>query len=63
MTRRTAIIVAHRLSTISHADLILVIEDGAVVESGSHNDLIKLNQRYKYFYDMQFADPRQELAS
>jgi subfamily B ATP-binding cassette protein MsbA len=61
MTHRTAIIVAHRLSTISHADLILVVENGMILESGPHNDLIKMNRRYKYFYDMQFAEPSPDL--
>ncbi len=47
-------IVAHRLSTILHADQIIVLEDGKVVESGTHNELIELGNRYKYFYDIQF---------
>ena len=55
MKNRTALVVAHRLSTITHADLILVIEDGRITEQGSHDDLIKRDGRYKYFFDMLFS--------
>jgi subfamily B ATP-binding cassette protein MsbA len=57
MENRTVLVVAHRLSTIRHADLILVLENGSIVERGSHEELIRLNNRYKYFYDIQFAPP------
>lgn len=58
MANRTAIVVAHRLSTISHADTILVLESGKIVEQGPHTELINLGKRYKYFYDLQFAAAR-----
>lgn len=51
---RTSIIVAHRLSTIRHADRILVLEGGKVVEKGEHNELLKKNGRYAYYYNLQF---------
>ena len=51
---RTAIIIAHRLSTITDADEILVIDDGSVVERGSHHDLLRKNGRYRNLYKMQF---------
>jgi subfamily B ATP-binding cassette protein MsbA len=57
MENRTVLVVAHRLSTIRHADLILVLENGCIVERGSHDELLKLNKRYKYFHDIQFAVP------
>jgi subfamily B ATP-binding cassette protein MsbA len=52
---RTALVVAHRLSTITHADRIIVMENGEIVETGSHEELLALNRRYKYFYDIQFS--------
>ena len=55
MENRTALVVAHRLSTVAHADLILVLENGQITERGTHDELLKANGRYKYFYDIQFA--------
>jgi subfamily B ATP-binding cassette protein MsbA len=60
MENRTVLVVAHRLSTIRHADLILVLENGSIVERGSHEELLRLSNRYKYFYDIQFAAPQHE---
>jgi ABC-type multidrug transport system fused ATPase/permease subunit len=55
ITGRTSIIVAHRLFTIRHADRILVMENGRIVEQGSHEDLMSREGRYAYYYNMQFA--------
>jgi subfamily B ATP-binding cassette protein MsbA len=55
MANRTVLVVAHRLSTILHADTILVIEDGCIVERGTHKELLALGGRYKYLYDIQFG--------
>jgi ATP-binding cassette, subfamily B, bacterial MsbA len=57
MENRTVLVVAHRLSTIRHADLILVLENGSIVERGTHEELLRRNNRYKYFHDIQFALP------
>ncbi|MCF8081562.1 MAG: ABC transporter ATP-binding protein/permease [Deltaproteobacteria bacterium] len=51
---RTIIIVAHRLSTIMKADRIFVLEAGRIVESGSLQELLSLNRRFKQLHDMQF---------
>jgi len=52
---RTAIVIAHRLSTIRAADLILVIEDGRIVEQGRHDQLLTFGGRYAELYETQFA--------
>ncbi|MGN1295600.1 MAG: ABC transporter ATP-binding protein [Bacilli bacterium] len=52
---RTAFIVAHRLSTIKEADIILVMKDGNIVEQGNHEELLKLNGFYSELYNSQFA--------
>ncbi len=50
---RTTVAIAHRLHTVSHADRIYVIEEGRVVESGRHEDLLQKNGRYASFYRLQ----------
>ncbi len=52
---RTAMVIAHRLSTIRSADVILVIEDGAIIERGSHDELLKIGGRYEELHRTQFA--------
>ncbi|WP_067972969.1 ABC transporter ATP-binding protein [Nocardiopsis trehalosi] len=59
---RTALVIAHRLSTIRAADLILVVEDGRVVERGTHTDLLDAGGRYAELYRTQFADADAEPA-
>ncbi|NUP65926.1 MAG: ABC transporter ATP-binding protein [Nonomuraea sp.] len=54
---RTAVVIAHRLSTVRAADLILVIEDGRVAERGTHAELLALGGRYEELYRTQFDDP------
>ena len=53
---RTSIIIAHRLSTVREADLILVIEAGRVIERGTHADLLAAGGRYTELYQTQFED-------
>jgi ATP-binding cassette subfamily B protein len=55
MEGRTSFIVAHRLSTIKECDLILVMDDGAIVEQGTHEELLAMNGFYKDLYMSQFA--------
>jgi len=67
---RTTFVIAHRLSTITSADQILVLEKGAIVERGSHAELLALGGRYRELYDRQyrlesdrFVNPGEELAA
>lgn len=54
MKNRTSFVIAHRLSTIKNADLILVLKDGDVIESGTHKELLSQNGFYAELYNSQF---------
>jgi ABC-type multidrug transport system fused ATPase/permease subunit len=67
---RTTFVIAHRLSTITSADQILVLEGGAIVERGSHEELLALGGRYRELYERQhrvesdrFVNPGEELVA
>ena len=53
---RTSFVIAHRLSTIKNADLILVMREGDVIESGTHEQLMAKGGFYNELYNSQFAD-------
>jgi ATP-binding cassette subfamily B protein len=55
MKNRTSIIIAHRLSTIQDADLILVLDQGVIVEMGDHKELLAKKGVYNRLYQTQFA--------
>ncbi len=55
MQKRTVFIIAHRLSTVRRCDRILVLEQGQIVESGTHEELLALEHRYARFYAQQFS--------
>jgi len=56
MKDRTVFVIAHRLSTIAHADSIVVLDQGKIVEQGTHEQLLETGGKYKYLYDIQFAN-------
>lgn len=56
MKGRTCVVIAHRLSTIQHADIIVVLDAGEIKETGTHQELLKLNGFYKILYELQFSD-------
>ena len=56
MEGRTSFVVAHRLSTIQNADVILVMKDGHIIEQGNHEELLKKNGFYANLYNSQFAN-------
>ncbi|NOR75849.1 MAG: ATP-binding cassette domain-containing protein [Draconibacterium sp.] len=53
MRNRTSLVIAHRLSTIKNADLICVLHEGNIIEQGTHEELLKINGRYKNLHSMQ----------
>ena len=55
MEGRTSFVVAHRLSTIYNADVILVMKDGHIIEKGNHGELMKKNGFYTKLYNAQFV--------
>jgi ATP-binding cassette subfamily B multidrug efflux pump len=66
MEGRTTFVIAHRLSTVRRADLILVMERGRIVERGTHRDLLAQNGLYRQIYDLQLRDQerfQRELAA
>jgi ABC-type multidrug transport system fused ATPase/permease subunit len=56
LSGRTAIVIAHRLSTVRHADLICVVEGGRLVERGQHAELLARGGKYRELYERQFVD-------
>ncbi|OGC09151.1 ABC transporter ATP-binding protein [candidate division WOR-1 bacterium RIFOXYC2_FULL_37_10] len=54
MKNRTTIVIAHRLSTVQHADKIIVLDQGKIIESGKHEELLAKDGLYKKLYEMQF---------
>jgi ATP-binding cassette subfamily B protein len=60
MENRTTFVIAHRLSTVHRADVILVLEEGEVVERGTHQELLALNGHYREIYELQLR-PQEEV--
>jgi len=63
LERRTSLVIAHRLSTIRAADQVLVIDEGRIVESGTHDELLRAGGLYAELYRTQFAQTADEPAS
>jgi subfamily B ATP-binding cassette protein MsbA len=59
---RTTVVIAHRLSTVRRADLIVVVERGRIVETGRHEELLAHGGVYKRLYELQFADEEEVIA-
>ena len=56
MAQRTTLVIAHRLSTIERADQIIVVDQGRIIESGTHKELLSLDGEYAKLYNLQFKD-------
>ena len=55
---KTVIVIAHRLSTNTNADKIIVMDKGEIIQEGSHNELIAIDGKYKKIYNVQFRKGR-----
>ena len=55
MRDRTVLMIAHRLSSIIHADRIVILEEGQITDEGAHHELLNRSERYKYLYELQFS--------
>ena len=62
MKSRTTFVIAHRLSTVQHADRILVMDKGKIVEDGTHQQLLELNGLYSRLYELQFRDLENQVS-
>lgn len=60
---RTSIVIAHRLSTIQKADRIIVLEEGKIIEAGTHQELLNQNGHYKKLFELQFKEDTIKAAS
>jgi len=58
---RTTIMIAHRLSTIEGADQIIVMEEGSIVEEGTHKELLSLKGLYAHYYQLQFSETTEKI--
>src|SRR5437588_2253746 len=59
---RTTLVIAHRLSTVRRADLIVVMEAGRIIEQGTHAELLARGGQYQRLYELQFADEEEDLS-
>jgi subfamily B ATP-binding cassette protein MsbA len=62
MQGKTSIVISHHLSTIRRANIIFVVKDGTIIESGSHDDLIKLGGVYSGLYEIQSRNEQEVTA-
>ena len=62
LAQRTSLVIAHRLGTVRHADLICVLQDGQIVARGRHDDLLAQGGLYRQLYEQQFLQREEPTA-
>ncbi len=62
MEGKTTLVIAHRLSTVRRADTILVLQDGRIVQSGRHDELLAAGGLYRHLYELQYFDGKSSVA-
>jgi len=60
LEQKTAIIITHRIFTLFDFDIIVVLEDGKIIETGTHNELLSRKGYYSYLYEQQLQQDREE---
>jgi ATP-binding cassette subfamily B protein len=63
MKNKTTVIISHRVSSVKHADQIILLDDGKIIERGNHESLVKSNGAYQSLYEKQLLEDKGSLTA